>query len=84
MSHSDILTKRIYVNLYADDWKENYEKYNTLDVLLSNSKKNQITIISKISRTNSYLFFTWEGNKQSYVYSWTITLKAILLLNLVC
>ena len=47
MSHSDISTTRIYVNLYADDLKENYEKYNPLDILLSNSKKNQITMISK-------------------------------------
>lgn len=47
MSHSDISTTRIYVDLYADDLKYNYEKYNPLDILLSNSKKNQVTMVSK-------------------------------------
>jgi len=34
MSHSDIATTRIYVNLHADDLKENYEKFNTLAKLI--------------------------------------------------
>jgi integrase/recombinase XerD len=44
MSHKDISTTRIYVNLYGEDLKEGYEKYNPLDVMLSKNNKQKINM----------------------------------------
>lgn len=42
LGHSDISITRIYVNLFANDIKENYEKFNPLDTLLSSNKKEHV------------------------------------------
>lgn len=47
LGHSDISTTRIYVNLFANDIKENYEKFNPLDTLLNSSKKEHMTMKKK-------------------------------------
>lgn len=44
MGHSDISVTRIYVNLFADDIKENYEKFNPLEILNNKSKKDFIKL----------------------------------------
>lgn len=44
LGHSDISTTKIYVNLFANDIKENYEKFNPLDTLLNSSKKERISM----------------------------------------
>lgn len=42
MSHSSIKTTQKYVHLTIEDLQENYEKYNPLDVMLINNRKNNI------------------------------------------
>lgn len=44
LGHSDISTTRIYVNLFANDIKENYEKFNPLDTLLNSNKKERVSM----------------------------------------
>ena len=44
MGHGDISTTRIYVDLFADDIKENYEKFNPLDVIVNKNNKKPINL----------------------------------------
>jgi len=44
MGHSDISITRIYVELFAEDIKQDYERFNPLDTILNSNKKEHVTM----------------------------------------